>query len=154
TAPAGATAATPATQTPRLVRLTLDGRAGALFGLVPLDHDVDRQFAGDPRARVWVIDPSDGEARRPGPLTASGDGVAGRDATVRVRLVRAGRTVAEQVVPLVPAPGSAGPLRPGQRGTWRVTGWDAATPGAYRLEVSAPDDGGIPWTDNAEFTVR
>ncbi len=79
--------------------------------------------------------------------------MAGRSGTVQVRLVRDGRTVTEQDVPLAPPEGATGPLRPGQRGIWRVTGWNVS-PGSYRLDASATDDEGRTWTDTKAFTVR
>jgi hypothetical protein len=136
------------------VRLTLGGRSDQpLFGLVPLDRAFDRQFAGDPRARAWIIDPAEASALAAGAVEASGDAVAGDDARVHLTLVHEGRTVWEQDVPLTPAEGAAGPLRPGQRGTWRVAGLDASAPGTYRLEVSTTDDEGRRWSDTKTFTA-
>ncbi len=151
---AAAVATTPAPSAPaRSVRLTLDGRAGqALFGLVPLDRAFDRQFGGDPRARAWVSDPAEGSELATGAVEATGDAVAGDEATVHVTLVHDGRTVREQDVPLTPLTGAGGPVRQGQRGTWRA-GLDASAPGTYRLEVSTTDDEGRRWSDTKTFTA-
>lgn len=143
-----------AAQPVRSVRITLDGAGGgSLFGLVSLDRAFDRQFGGDPRAPVWVIDPAEGGQVGRGPLVASGDAVAGDDSAVRVRLLRDGREVAEQDVPLTPQAGATGPVRRGQRGAWRAPGWDVRAPGRYRIEASATDAEARTWTDTKTFTV-
>jgi hypothetical protein len=149
------TTGSPAAAPARSVRLTLGGGTSRpLFGLVPLDRPFDRHFGGDPRAGVWVIDPAEGSAHAAGALAAAGDAVAGDGATVHVTLVHDGRTIAEQDVPLTPQPGATGPVRPGQRGVWRVPGLDASAPGNYRLEVSATDGDGQRWSDTKTFTTR
>jgi hypothetical protein len=138
----------------RSVRLTLGGRPSqALFGLVPLGRALDRQFGGDPRAPAWVIDPAEGTALPAGALAAAGDAVADEEAKVHLTLVRDGTTVSEQDVPLTPADDTPGPVRPGQRGTWRVAGLDGSVPGTYRLEVSTTDEDGRRWSDTKTFTT-
>ena len=151
---AAAVATTPATAV-RSVRITLDGRSGqALFGQVALDHVLDRQFGGDPRARAWVIEPAEDSTQPAGLVTASGDAVAGSDGQVHVTLVRDGTTRADVDVPLTPADGGSGQVRPGQRGVWRLADLDASEPGTYRLEVSTTDADGRRWSDTKTFTTR
>ncbi len=149
--PGGAAPARPT----RAVRILLDGwPAQSLFGLVPLDRAIDRTFEGDPRARAWVIEPAEDGVVAAGPLSASGDAAAGADGAVRVTLTRGGRVVAEQEVPLAPLEGGPGPVRAGQRGAWRVSGWATPTPGRYELTVTVVDADGTRWTDTKRFTVR
>ncbi len=151
TTPGGAAPAGPS----RTVRILLDGRPGqALFGLVPLDRAFDRGYGDDPRAKAWVTEPAEGDRVAAGPLTASGDAAAGADATVHVTLTRGGRRVAEQDVPLEPLAGATGPVGPGQRGVWRISGWSATVPGSYRLAVTVVDADGTRWSDTTTFTVR
>jgi hypothetical protein len=151
TAPGGAAPARPT----RAVRILLDGRPGqSLFGLVPLDRALDRTFGGDPRARAWVIEPAEDGQVAAGPLAASGDAAAGADGAVRVTLTRDDKVLAEQDVPLTPLDGAPGPVRPGQRGAWQVSGWTAPTPGPYELTVTVVDPDGTRWTDTKTFSVR
>ena len=126
----------------RRVRITLGERSDvALFGRYPLDRDLRREVdpSLDPRAKAWIIDPAE-NARLHGQLDADGDAVAIGTASVLVRLSRDGVVVREEPVPLVASEVSGGRRPPlaGQRGTWRIQGWDVSRPGRYALVVYAP----------------
>ncbi len=126
----------------RRVRITLDGRSDVpFFGRYSLDRDLRREVdpSLDPRAKAWIIDPAE-NAPLHGRLDAAGDAVAIGEASVFVRLSRDGVVVRQEVVPLVASEASGGSRPPlaGQRGTWRIDGWDVSAPGRYELAVYAP----------------
>jgi hypothetical protein len=159
----------------RSVHITLDHRPDArLFGIVPLDSDVKRtpDKGDDPRAKVWIIDPREKSQQVRGSLNADGDAVALGQASVLVVLARDGVVVGAELVPLTQSEPSGGarPPLPGQRGEWRISGWDISQPGRYDLLVSAPAASAVPapgthlaaaqsalgsgWFDSKIFTVE
>jgi hypothetical protein len=126
---------------------------GSLFGLVALDRPFDRQFEGDPRAPVWVIDPAEGA--QVGPRRAHADGRRRRHgrAAVRVRLLRGASELAAQDVPLTPLPGAAGPVRPGQRGGVAGAGVAGGRAGHLPPRGHTRDADGREWIDTKTFRV-
>jgi hypothetical protein len=157
----------------RSVHITLDHSTDRrLFGIVPLDADFKRtpDKGDDPRAKVWIIDPRERTRQTRGSLTADGDAVAIGQASVLVVLARDDVVVDAELVPLTQSEPSGGtrPPLPGQRGEWRVSGWDVSRAGSYELVASAPASA-VPapgtrlstlhgaadgdWTDSKVFTV-
>jgi hypothetical protein len=127
----------------RVVQITLDqGSQERFFGQLRIDVPLRRESGtvADPRAKVWITDPAEGSTLVRGTLTADGDAVALTDASVFVVLFRNDVPVRQEAVRLVASEASGGTRapQPGQRGIWKITGWDVGTPGRYRLEVSSP----------------
>jgi hypothetical protein len=149
-APAGsAVNARPVPAGGRSVHITLDHRVNSrLFDLVPLNADFKRtpDKGDDPRAKVWIIDPREKSQHARGNLDADGDAVALGQASVQVVLARNGVIVQAEVVPLTQSEPSGGtrPPVPGQRGEWRISGWDVRQSGRYDLVVSAPSASSLP----------
>lgn len=133
----------------RAVHITLDhGSDSRLFDLIPLNADFQRtpDKGNDPRAKVWIIDPREKSPHARGSLDADGDAVALGQASVQVVLARDGVVVHAADVPLAQSEPSGGTRPPlsGQRGEWRISGWDVSQPGRYDLIVSAPTTGALP----------
>ena len=127
----------------RSVHITLDHRANQrLFDVVRLDADFTRMpdKGDDPRAKAWIIDPRERTRQARGTLDADGDAVALGQAQVLVVLARDGLVVRAERVPLTQSEPSGGvrPPLPGQRGEWRIAGWDVVRSGSYELLVFAP----------------
>jgi hypothetical protein len=158
----------------RSVRITVNhGAQERLFGIVPLDADFKRvpDKGDDPRAKVWITNPREKSQQARGSLDADGDGVAIGQASVLVVLARDGVVVQAELVPLTQSEPSGGtrPPLPGQRGEWRISGWDISRRGRYQLVVSAPPASAVPvagtrvtpqsvagsgWSDSKVFTVE
>jgi hypothetical protein len=127
----------------RSVHITLDHRANQrLFDLVRLDTNFTRMpdKGDDPRAKAWIIDPRERSRHARGALDADGDAVAMGQAEVLVVLARDGLVVRAERASLTQSEPSGGtrPPLPGQRGEWRISGWNVDRAGSYELLVVAP----------------